>query len=615
MIAMSSLTLPRAPSAHDAVHPPALATGAERHRLAPLDARLLEQYFNTYCRETGRFDPRVSDAQLPDDAARAIARGWREAGFVVAGVTFPHDGGAVFVALAHHSAIGFHRLAPHAFGWTPGRGVQPFDGPEAFATRIARALAHRAGLDAAGWPAQFAALMHDSIERVRGFHREAPDSHDGSRGAAGAVPRTPFVEAEQSLRFGHVFHVSSKSSSGFSDDDVAAYAPERGAAFRLHYFAVASRCLDAATIDAAQPPIDPEAMRAAAALLGDSEYRLLPSHPWQAAFLLGHDEVKALLKSGDLVSLGPMGEPAWPTSSVRTVWLPKQRRFLKLPLDVRITNFVRNNPPEQAARALDASRYLAALPRRYRATPGFEILLDTGRASLATADAALRASSLVIHREPMRDDLGDHARVLASVLEERPDGATPLAALLREALGAAPSRARLASWWTAYLDVMLLPLLRLFACEGVSLEAHLQNALVAFRGGWPARGYVRDMEGASLSRARCRQPALLDAASPALYEEAEAWKRFCYYVLVNQVGHLIASVARAGYGDEAALWRLTAEVWAATREPELVALLDDLGQRPTLPAKANMSSCFGRHGELPAWVEIPNPLFGTEVRA
>ncbi|NIF93366.1 IucA/IucC family protein [Burkholderia sp. Cy-637] len=612
---MPSLSLPPATSAT----PCACAafvdgSAAERFRIAPLDRRLLEQYFNTWCRETGRFDPRVADGQLPDESVRAIARDWRERGHQLACVSFPHDGSTVVVALDRFSGIGFHRLAPYALWWSPQHGAQPCEGPAVFAEAIAQALAVRAGLDAQGWPTQFAALMHDSIERVRGFHRDVPREHARAL-AAGAAWPSPFVEAEQSLRFGHAFHVTSKATSGFDDHDVAAYAPERRAAFRLHYFAVASRRFESRSIDRAQPPIDPEAMHAAAALLGESEYRLLPSHPWQAGWLLAREDVQAMLKTRDLISLGPMGELAWPTSSVRTVWLPRQRRFLKLPLDVRITNFIRNNPPEQAARALDASRYLACLPRRYRQSPGFEILLDHAHAGLATADEALRASSLVIYREAMRDDAGDQARVLASVVEERPDGGTLLQALLHEALGETPSPARLAAWWRAYLDVMLLPMLRLFAHEGVSLEAHLQNAMVAFRAGWPARGYARDMEGASISRARCRFPDRLDAASPALYDEEVAWKRFLYYVLVNQVGHLAASVARAGYGDEATLWRLTAEAWADSGEPALLALLGELVRRPGLPAKANMSSCFGRHGELPAWVEIPNPLFGTEVRA
>ena len=67
---------------------------------------------------------------------------------------------------------------------------------------------------------------------------------------------------------------------------------------------------------------------------------------------------------GSLLSLGPLGEVAWPTSSVRTVWLPAQNLFLKLSLNIRITNFIRNNPAEQVARALDASLALSLLPRR-----------------------------------------------------------------------------------------------------------------------------------------------------------------------------------------------------------------------------------------------------------
>ncbi len=610
---MSSLSLPFSASGASAV-----LDARSRHiasepsvalqRLDPLERRLLEQYFNTWCREMEHVDPRTGPAQWPDDSVRAVARSWHAAGHEMAAIRFEHDGSAVFVALDHYSRIGFHRLAPHAIVWSPRHGARAFEGVDRFVDTIARALAYRAGAADDDWPTRFAALMRDSIRRVSDFHREA------ARHAApdGSVRTTPFIEAEQSLRFGHAFHVTSKSSSGFDEDDVAAYAPERGTAFRLHYFAVSSARFRADSIDGAWPPIDPEAMQAAAELLGDSEYRLLPCHPWQAGWLLARAEVKAWLASGDLVSLGPMGELAWPTSSVRTVWLPVQRRFLKLPIDVRITNFVRNNPPEQAARALDASRYLACLPRGYRQSPGFEILLDSACVSFATDDEALRASSLVIHREPMREDLGDEARVLATVVEERPDGGTVLRSLLREALGEAPTRARLADWWQAYLDVSLLPMLRLFADEGVSLEAHLQNTMVAFRGGWPARGYARDMEGASISRTRCRLPGQIAADSPALYDDATAWKRFLYYVLVNHVGHLIASVARAGYGDETALWHLTAVSWARTGEPRLLALLDELRQRPTLPAKANMSSCFGRHGELPAWVEIPNPLFGME---
>ncbi|WP_186156536.1 IucA/IucC family protein [Burkholderia gladioli] len=574
--------------------------------LSSLDRRLIEQYFNTYCRETGHFDPRTSPDEERDltHGLRTVVQRWRDAGLDVASVTFPHDGSRLYVSLDYFSPIGFHRTGRYAVVQLPDGSHVPFDGVDALTSRIARSLEHRMPSGNPEWLARFTALMHNSVERVRYYHTQRSDRET-----------SVFVRAEQSLRFGHVFHVTSKASEGFAEVDMQAFAPELGASFRLHYFAVATTWLDTRSINDTRPPIDPEAMHAAAALLGDSEYRLLPCHPWQAEYLLQQAPIRELLARRELISLGPLGEVVWPTSSVRTVWLPKQRRFLKLPLDVRITNFVRNNPPEQVARALDASAYIAALPVETRATAVFEVLLDRASASLETSDDALRASTAVLYRDGMRDGVGDDAQVLAAVLEEPAEGDSALALLLREALGSASGDERIAAWWTRYLETTLMPLLRLFACYGVSLEAHLQNAMVAFRDGWPIRGYVRDMEGASISRARCVHPFPLSGDSPALYRDEDAWKRFLYYVLVNHIGHVIAGTARSGYGDEAMLWRVTAEVWSRDAEPAVVALLDDVRGRATLPAKANMMSCFGRHGEAPAWVDIPNPLMAEEACA
>jgi siderophore synthetase component len=569
--------------------------------LNALDRRLIEQYFNTYCRESERPDPRVTDdTPLTPDLRRAV-NVWRTAGYQAAWVAFPHDGSCLCVSLEHFSQMGFHRLGPHAVLGQRDGLPQALEGPEPLIERIAQALGARLAPADQGRAARFEALMRNSIRRVRQYHAPRCD-----------VPRPPFVKAEQSLYFGHVFHVTSKALEGFDKTDLQAYAPELGASFALHYFAVSNRLLDVRTIDDGPLPIDPDAMHAASALLGESEYRLLPCHPWQAAHLLKQPLVKALLAARELISLGPLGEPAWPTSSVRTVWLPRARRFLKLSLDVQITNFMRNNPPEQVTRALDASRYIAALPHRARCTERFEVLLDFGCMSLSTSNTALQASTAVIYRAGMHDETGSEARVLASLLEEPVEGLSPLQQILREALGPVPSFEQLAAWWTRYLEVTLLPLLDLFVCHGVSLEAHLQNVMVSFRDGWPVRGYVRDMEGASISRTRATQPKTLAADSPAFYTEEQAWMRFRYYVLVNHIGHFIACVARTGLCGERALWRVTAIAWASDTRPAVTGLLADLRRRPTLPAKANMLSCFGGHGETPAWVDIPNPLFDPE---
>ena len=50
-------------------------------------------------------------------------------------------------------------------------------------------------------------------------------------------------QAEQSLLLGHPFHPTPKSAEGISDDDLERFAPELGASFRLHYWAVAPELL------------------------------------------------------------------------------------------------------------------------------------------------------------------------------------------------------------------------------------------------------------------------------------------------------------------------------------------------------------------------------------
>ncbi|RDK09965.1 IucA/IucC family protein [Cupriavidus lacunae] len=578
------------------------------HDVAAPDAierRLIEQFFNTYCRETGIVDPRRAThlpAPMPAALQSTLAR-WRAEGLepAVLALADRHGGHRwLAAALAYVSPIGYHRLADAVL--SEGSVFAPVFAPlrraEKLADAITEALAHAYPQSVAtDWPARFAALMKNGIRKVRQYHREAPARQAPSR----------FIAAEQGLRFGHIFHATSKASEGFSADALQRYAPELGAAFQLHYFAVASEQLESGTIDGQPLPIDPAVMETAADLLKEGDYRLLPCHPWQAGQLLSHPGLQPLLASRAMISLGPLGELAWPTSSVRTVWLPQQQRFLKLALDIRITNFVRNNPPEHVRRALDASRAIAMLPEAARSSAHFTVLAETGYAVLALPDNALRASTAVIYRQGMTGPHGDAAQVLATVLEESAQGTGILERLLHEALGHRHSTADIRRWWASYLDVTLLPLARLFADHGISLEAHLQNSMVAFEGGWPVHGYVRDMEGASISRTRFAWAAQFDADSPVLYTEEAALHRFAYYVLVNHIGHFIACLARTGACDEATLWRDTAAALDAGG-PSLRHLLASLQALETLPAKANMLSCFGRHGETPAWAGVPNFL-------
>lgn len=573
--------------------------------MAPIERRLVEQYLNTYCRETGCFDPRLATDEAGPIELRSHIKAWRGAGLIPYLVLFTRTGYQLAGAFSYFSPIGYHRLAP--FAWMGRQGDwQPLtDNATLLVDLIADTLAAISNQSAEVAELsrhRLRSLMRNSVAKVRRFHQSKPTGG-----------RSPFVTAEQGLRFGHIFHVTSKAAEGFSEEDMQRYAPELGASFRLHYFAVAASMLETRAINDEHPSIDPEIALFAEDLLADGDYRLLPCHPWQANYLLGLPEISAMIKSRMLISLGPLGEVAWPTSSVRTVWLPRQNLFLKLSLNIRITNFIRNNPSDQVRRALDASLALSLLPRHVSEQTAFCILPELASQTLKFTDEALRAACAVIYRLAMPATEAEQVQPVVTVLEEPAEGEIPLLALLRlSAEGQPLCEELIREWWKSYLDVTLLPLLRLFLEYGISLEAHLQNTLIAFRDGWPVRGYARDMEGVSISRTRFPFLDCLPDDSPALYDDGQAWHRFQYYVLVNHIGHAIACLARTGLTTEATLWRDTARMLdAATDDP----LVRNLLVQSTLPAKANMLSSFYQHGESPLWVEIPNPMILQQAHA
>jgi siderophore synthetase component len=162
-------------------------------------------------------------------------------------------------------------------------------------------------------------------------------------------------------------------------------------------------------------------------------------------------------------------------------------------------------------------------------------------------------------------------------------------------------------WLHAYLGVSLLPMIDIFARDGVGFEAHLQNSLLITEGGRPVGFRVRDMEGTHVDRDR--PPPGLDPASPLLYDGEEAWQRFRYHGVVNQLAGVIGTLGHH-LGDERALWAVVADALrevAASSGPA-AGWAHDLLTSATLPAKANLLSRFAQRGELPLYVALPNPI-------
>ena len=515
-------------------------------------------------------------AELAEHAAaeRLVNCFLRESGvdpvFVGSTVTIPliRNRRAVVGSLVYRSPIGHHRFRP-GFTLRTGEGID--------AAELARLVTAELAPDLSAVELDtFAGLIEDSAGKTQQFLESVP--------VTGTVDPwhapNPFLAAEQSLRFGHPFHPAPKTSLGFTARDLDRYSPEVGASFPLHWLAVAPELIAEDRLDMVRSLDPPPALSdAAAALLGSGSGRatwpLLPCHPWQAEYLAGLPAAIELMEAGRVVALGPLGSDVHPTASIRTVWDPASGRQLKLALSVRITNFVRENSPEQLRRSVDCSRALAALGNLDAAVDGpagaFGVLFELGARRVIAPEgcaagdsAALAAATGVLYREGPAMAGSASPMVVAALLEPDPiDGVPPIIRAVQQA-GGGDGTAR--AWLERYLAVSLRPLTRLLVRHGISLEAHTQNSLVALDDGWPARFVVRDLEGASLNRdhpyAGRRFEPFISAGSPALYGEAEVWRRFAYFVLVNHVGQLIATLAEHLGPSETELWALAAGLLA-----------------------------------------------------
>ncbi|MFI0906871.1 IucA/IucC family protein [Streptomyces sioyaensis] len=434
----------------------------------------------------------------------------------------------------------------------------------------------------------------------------APAAAAGDRPAQGP----DYLRSEQSLPLGHRFHPTPKACSG-RPADWHAYAPEARAAFGLLLFAVRQELV-------AEESADPEATAALDALGKDvpQGFRLLPVHPWQYELLRGHPALTAALERGDLVPLGTSPVPFAATASVRTLF--DGHTFLKFSLNVRITNCLRKNARYELSGAVALTRLLAPVLRDLAERfPGCAVLREPAYRSLALpgADGAPDVDLLegfgVIVREGFERYLlpGTTPLLAAAVADEYPCGPAHLSRLLR---GAGPQAAL--DWWSAYLELLVPPVLAAYFDHGVVLEPHLQNVLVCVDGdGFPAQVLFRDLEGTKLvPEHHASALAVLppDVAAPMTYDAQRGWDRVVYCLIVNHVAEMLAVLADLYREHEADLWarvRATLAGHAARHgcPPQLAALLAGV----PLPAKANLLTRWARKADREAgYVRLPSPL-------
>ncbi|MGV9555658.1 IucA/IucC family protein [Streptomyces sp. NPDC003401] len=415
---------------------------------------------------------------------------------------------------------------------------------------------------------------HTGLTRP-GLSAEMLDSRDAvaallAARARAVPPEDPYLRSEQSLLTGHPHHPAPKTRGGGPPGDWLPYAPEAHAHFPLVLLGLREDTVaedgDTAALDA----------------LGEAPpgYRLLPAHPWQLD--LARTALAPAFADGRLVRLGTTAFDVWPTAAVRTLYAPGRDLFLKVSLDVRITNDIRRlwrhdllGLRRTDAAVTGAFETFGAFGAAGGAVPAAWL----GDRGYRTAGFAFEELAVVV-----RDGLRAHVT----------PGATPLlAAGLVEGFEGSPlvGAADPASWWEAYLRAVVPPVLAAFADHGVVLEAHLQNTLVAVdAAGLPVQALFRDAEGVKL---------LTDVG------RAAGWERLVYCLVVNHLTEIAAALAEHHPGLDP--WPAARRELARHDLPEAHALLT----APTLPGKTNLLLRWtDADGADARYLPLPNPLAG-----
>ncbi|WP_434632559.1 IucA/IucC family protein [Chromobacterium sp. CV08] len=445
-----------------------------------------------------------------------------------------------------------------------------------------------------------------------------------------AWPAAGYLDAEQGLVYGHAVHPTPKSRDEFSADDVRAYSPEFASRFALEWLALAPEAMWSVDCDGQAPAerlaglVADDAALAAVGL--PDGWLPLPVHPWQMRTLRSHPAYEHWLRAGKLKELGALGAEWHPTSSLRTLYAPKQRYMLKHSLSVRLTNSRRVLQPAEVARgALVHGAFMSPLGRRLsERCPTLSIMHERAAFAIALPDGGPLAESFVLLRDnPFAER--DTAYVMATLCQDGPDG-TPgmlgkLVAALAEREGR-PVADAAERWFAAFLEVALRPFLIAMSDFGFLFSAHQQNMVLELADGYPSRVHFRDCQGTTFSEATIRQLEAhvpgIEAARELQFSQAEINRLCGYYLIVNNVFNVISALGAAGAADEMRLAARMRGFLVALKDEGLAepAFVDYLLDAPEIESKGNFMICLRNvnettepDGSFRSYVPVSNPIY------
>jgi siderophore synthetase component len=394
-----------------------------------------------------------------------------------------------------------------------------------------------------------------------------------ARAAAQPVPRTlidlsgdprSLAILEQSVVDGHPLHPLCRTRTGLGDDEIRAYAPEHHPRVDLEIYDVPADRWH--TTGTGLPP------------------RLLV-HPWQRDHVL--DRYPFLRRTGRTV-------PARPLMSLRTLALDREPGVhVKTAVDVQMTSAVRT----VSAAAVHNGPVMSALLARL----GLAVLTEEAAGAVLVDGEPERRLAMVRRRVPTLRP-GEVALPFA-VLSAPGPGGHPRVRELGDDPGATIA---------ALARVTLPPLLRLLH-QGIALEAHGQNLLLAVAGGRPTRVLYRDMGGVRVHPGRLRRAGIdpPELRGDIVTDDEDTLRTKLVAATVSTVFAELVATLRDTYGaDPADLWRRVADAVRATyRDLPADAAGDEaaiLGG--SVPLKAMTAMRLSDTPLEDIWTPIANPM-------
>ncbi|OOR22067.1 IucA/IucC family protein [Bacillus cereus] len=443
---------------------------------------------------------------------------------------------------------------------------------------------------------------------------------------------TTFIEAEQSLLFGHLTHPTPKSRQGILDWKSSMYSPELKGECQLHYFRAHKSIVNEKSLlqDSTTAMIKKELkydekvnQEFIEKYCQEDEYSLIPIHPLQAEWLLHQSYVQNWMNQGDLEYIGPVGKCYMATSSLRTLYHPHSKYMLKFSFPVKVTNSMRINKLKELESGPEGKEMLnTKIGEVLEKFPGFDFICDP---AFITINYGMQESGfeVIIRENPFYSENENDATLIAGLVQDAiPGERTRLANIihrLADLEGRSCEEVSL-DWFRRYMNISLKPMVWMYLRYGVALEAHQQNSVVQLKDGYPVKFYFRDNQGFyfcnSMKSVLDNELAGIGERTGNLYDDYIVDERFRYYLIFNHMFGLINGFGTAGLIKEEILLSELRSVLESflpyNREPS--TFLRELLEEDKLACKANLLTRFFDVDELTnpleqaIYVQVDNPL-------